>query len=57
MKKLSVHAFVLTAPSAVRADHLDVIDVTLEADCSLPEYLAIIEDFNERGDRGTRLEP
>lgn len=60
MKKLLILAFVLTAlvaPGAVRADHLDVIYVTLQADCSLPEYLAIVEDFNKWGEEyGYRTE-
>ena len=38
---------VLLTPFAALADHLDVIYVDLKEDCSFPEYLAIVGDFNK----------
>ncbi|MCH7666493.1 MAG: hypothetical protein IH936_11260 [Acidobacteria bacterium] len=52
LKKLVVLTAVLTVlltPMAARADHLDVIYIELQEGCSLPEYLAIIGDFNKWG--------
>ncbi len=60
MKKLLVlTAFltVLLVPVAAQADHLDVIYVQLKEDCSFPDYLAIIGDFNKwAADYGYRTE-
>ena len=40
-------AAVLLFSFSANADHLDVIPTKLQADCSLPEYLQIVNDFNE----------
>jgi len=55
LKKLFALTAVLTvlmtlmAPMTARADHLDVIYTELQEDCSFPEYLAIVGDFNKWG--------
>ena len=46
MKKLLVLAFLLL-PATSGADHLDVIQVKLDAKCSVAEYVKIAQDFNE----------
>ncbi len=45
MKKI-LAAILLTLPLAAAADHLDVIEVKLNADCSVDTYLQIAKDFN-----------
>lgn len=47
MKKLLAGAL-LALPLAATADHLDVIEVKLNADCSVATYLQIARDFNEQ---------
>jgi hypothetical protein len=53
LKKLLVLTAVMGAvlvPSLALADHLDVIYVELKEDCSFPDYLAIVTDFNTWGE-------
>ena len=45
VKKLLVLA-ILAMPFAARADHMDVIQVTLQDTCTLQTYVAIKDDFN-----------
>ena len=47
MKRL-IFAFVLLCPIGAFADHIDVIEFTLNEGCSMPKYLAIKDDFNEQ---------
>ncbi len=47
MKKI-LAVLILLLPTSLLADHLDVIPVTLQEDCSLGTYLAIAKDFNEQ---------
>lgn len=47
MKKL-IFAFLLALPIGALADHIDVIEVQLNEGCSVPEYVAIKDDFNEQ---------
>lgn len=45
MKNLFAAALI-ALPMAAMADHLDVIEVKLNADCSVDTYLQIARDFN-----------
>jgi hypothetical protein len=47
MRKL-LFAMLLVVPLGVFADHIDVIEVELNEGCSVPEYVAIKDDFNEQ---------
>ncbi len=47
VKNLVIAALVLF-PLSAGADHLDVIKVTLKDDCTLEQYVAIANDFNEQ---------
>ena len=47
MKKL-LCALLLMLPIGAFADHVDVIEVLLNEGCSVPEYVAIKDDFNEQ---------
>ena len=47
MKKLLL-AILLISPISVLAEHIDVIEVKLNDGCSVPEYVAIKDDFNEQ---------
>jgi hypothetical protein len=47
MKKL-LFTFLLVLPIGAFADHIDVIEVQLNEGCSIPEYVAIKDDFNEQ---------
>jgi hypothetical protein len=49
MKKL-IGTMLLLMASASHAGHLDVISFTLDGDCSLGQYLEIVDDFNEWGE-------
>jgi hypothetical protein len=49
MKKL-IGTMLLLMASASHAGHLDVISFTLDEDCSLGQYLEIVDDFNEWGE-------
>ena len=48
MKKILIAAFVLLPLNAV-AEHMDVIEFELSADCSRSHYMAIVKDFNKWG--------
>jgi hypothetical protein len=45
MKKL-IAIMLLSLPLGAAADHMDVIEVKLNADCSVDTYLQIARDFN-----------
>jgi hypothetical protein len=45
MKKL-IAIMLLALPLGAAADHMDVIEVKLNADCSVDTYLQIARDFN-----------
>ena len=47
MKKLLL-AMLLISPISVLADHIDVIEVTLNEGCTVSKYVAIKDDFNEQ---------
>jgi len=47
MKKLLL-AILLISPISVLADHIDVIEVTLNEGCTVSKYVAIKDDFNEQ---------
>lgn len=47
MKKLIAIAL-LALPLSAAADHMDVIEVKLNADCSVDTYLQIASDFNSQ---------
>ena len=47
MKKL-LCALLLMLPIGAFADHIDVIEVQLNEGCSVSEYVAIKDDFNEQ---------
>lgn len=47
MKKL-LFVFLLALPFSAFADHIDVIEVELNEGCSVAEYVAIKDDFNEQ---------
>lgn len=47
MKKL-LFVFLLALPIGALADHIDVIEVELKEGCSVPEYVAIKDDFNKQ---------
>ena len=47
MKKLILVVF-CWVPYAALADHLDVIQMTIGEDCSVAEYVSIMQDFNEQ---------
>ena len=47
MKKL-LFTFLLVLPIGAFADHIDVIEVQLNEGCSVPEYVAIKDDFNKQ---------
>ena len=47
MKKLLI-ALLLALPAGAIADHVDVIEFTLNEGCSVETYLAIKDDFNEQ---------
>ncbi len=47
MKKL-LCALLLMLPISAFADHIDVIEVQLNEGCSVSEYVAIKDDFNEQ---------
>lgn len=57
MKKLLVLAFLLL-PATAGAEHLDVIQVKLDAKCSVDEYVQIAHEFNDTWgkDHGYRTE-
>ena len=40
----------LVFSSVVFADHLDVLVFDLQSSCTVPEYMEIVEDFNEWGE-------
>jgi hypothetical protein len=44
--KTFIAAALLALPLSVAADHLDVIEVKLKANCSVDTYLQIARDFN-----------
>lgn len=46
MKKLIAIAF-LSLPFAAATEHMDVIQMELNADCSVSEFMQIVSDFNE----------
>ena len=46
MKRFLIAAL-CTIPLPAGADHLDVIQATLNKDCTLSQYVAIAKDFNE----------
>ncbi|MDT8442321.1 MAG: hypothetical protein RQ723_11750 [Desulfuromonadales bacterium] len=48
MKKILAAILTLSAWAA-QAGHLDVISLTLSEDCTLEQYLEIVDDFNEWG--------
>ena len=48
MKKTLAALLILSA-SAAHAGHLDVISFTLNEDCTLEQYLEIVDEFNEWG--------
>lgn len=48
MKKTLAALLILSA-SAAQAGHLDVISFTLNDECTLGQYLEVVEDFNEWG--------
>lgn len=55
--KGTIFALLLTVSLCANADYIDSIQVQLREDCSLPEYLAIVNDFNKWGeDYGYRTE-
>ncbi len=45
--RIALALVLLLLPLSASADHMDVIQVTLDEDCSLEEYVAIKNDFNE----------
>jgi hypothetical protein len=45
MKKI-LAALLLTLPAATLADSLDVIEFKLKEGCDMPQYMAIVADFN-----------
>jgi len=47
MKKLLI-ALLLAMPFGAFAEHVDVIEFTLDEGCSMETYLAIKDDFNEQ---------
>lgn len=47
MKRI-VFVFLFLLPISVLAEHIDVIEFTLNEGCSMSEYLAIKNDFNEQ---------
>ncbi len=47
MKNLLL-AMLLISPISVLADHIDVIEVTLNEGCTVSKYVAIKDDFNEQ---------
>ena len=47
MRKL-LFTILLLLPISAFADHIDVIEVQLNEGCSLPEYVAIKDAFNEQ---------
>ncbi len=49
MKKI-LGAILILSASASQADHLDVIAFTMDENCSLGQYLEIVDDFNEWGE-------
>ena len=49
MKKI-LGAILILSASASHAGHLDVIAFTMNEDCSLGQYLEIVDDFNEWGE-------
>jgi hypothetical protein len=44
--KMFFAVLLLALPVSAAADHLDVIEVTLNEGCSLDKYMAITNDFN-----------
>ena len=47
MKRLLL-AMLIIAPVSVLADHIDVIEVQLNEGCTVAEYVAIKDDFNDQ---------
>ncbi len=47
MRKI-LFMFLLISPIGALADHIDVIEVTLNEGCSVAKYVAIKDDFNEQ---------
>lgn len=47
MKTLLATILLFAASSAYSVEHLDVIKVKIKPECSVAEYVAITEDFNE----------
>ncbi|MFO7764108.1 MAG: hypothetical protein R6V61_10280 [Wenzhouxiangellaceae bacterium] len=49
MKRI-IGAMLFLAASTGQAGHLDVISFTLDDDCTLGQYLEIVDDFNDWGE-------
>jgi hypothetical protein len=49
--KLALFIALLSFAGYAAADHIDVLNVELRDDCTLPQYLVIIGDFNKWGEK------